>query len=94
MPGPQHAWSKWWGDVHGAGMKQRGIVQYALAPNQAKVAPKMIRTYVFNFYRRVSAEAIYFVIPFAIAYGTYTWGNARYAHINSKAGHLEAGEHH
>ncbi|KAF9269237.1 hypothetical protein L218DRAFT_891382 [Marasmius fiardii PR-910] len=92
MPPPKRAYLKWWGDNHGAGMKQR-ITLYTMSPFQSKAAPNMIRNYVFNFYRRVSGEAFYFVVPFAIGYGIYTWGNARYAFINSKAGHIAA-EHH
>ncbi|KAG7094159.1 hypothetical protein E1B28_007770 [Marasmius oreades] len=92
MPPPRHAYLKWWGDTHGAGLKQR-MTEYTLSPLQSKVAPNMIRNYVFNFYRRVSAEAIYILVPFALGYGIYTWGNKRYNYINSKAGHI-AGEHH
>ncbi|KAF5352077.1 hypothetical protein D9758_009449 [Tetrapyrgos nigripes] len=92
MPGPQHAWNRWWGDT--ALQKQRGVVQYTISPYQSKAAPKMIRSYIFNFYRRVSGEAVYFVVPFALGYGVYTWAKNRYEYMNSKAGHLASGEHH
>jgi len=38
----------------------------AISPYQTKAMPNMVRNYVFNFYRRVSAEAIYFLVPFGI----------------------------
>ncbi|KAJ8079616.1 ubiquinol--cytochrome-c reductase subunit 8 [Marasmius tenuissimus] len=86
--------SKWWGDNHGAGVRQRGIIQYSISPFQTKSMPNLVRNYVFNFYRRVSAEAIYFLVPFGIGYGIYTWGKARYEYVNSKAGHVAAAGHH
>ncbi|KAF5386428.1 hypothetical protein D9757_005823 [Collybiopsis confluens] len=90
MPGPQRAWSSWWGSPF---VKQRGITQYTLSPLSAKAGPNWLRNYVFNFYRRVSVEAVYFVVPFALGYSIYTWANHRYAFQNSKAGHI-AGAHH
>ena len=36
----------------------------ALSPFQAKAAPQMLRNYLFNGYRRLSAEALFFMIPF------------------------------
>ncbi|KAF9078575.1 cytochrome b-c1 complex subunit 8 [Rhodocollybia butyracea] len=99
MPGPKRAWSVWWGD-QGA-IRQKGIIQYTLAPQQARAAPRWIRSYIFNFYRRVSGEAIYFTVPFAIGitirllrYGIYTWGKSRYEYQNSKAGHIASGAAH
>jgi ubiquinol-cytochrome c reductase subunit 8 len=63
----------------------------ALAPNQAKAAPQMVQTYVFNFTRRAWAEAVYIVIPFGIGYGIYSWGKSHDEWLNSKAGHLATG---
>jgi UcrQ family len=36
----------------------------ALSPFQSKAAPQMLRNYLFNGYRRLSAEALFFIIPF------------------------------
>lgn len=92
MPGPQHAWSKWWGDNSDISGRQKRVYTYSIAPNQSRAAPNMVRNYLFNFYRRISREAAFFVIPFAVGYGVYTWGNKEYAYVNSKAGHAH-GEH-
>ncbi|KAE9405520.1 hypothetical protein BT96DRAFT_1015505 [Gymnopus androsaceus JB14] len=130
MPGPQRAWSAWWGDQ--AVIRHKGITTYsafsnrilrrfvwltwffnfpfpcsaslaslipfshltALSPMQAKAAPNWVRNYIFNFYRRVSGEAVYFLVPFGIGYGVYTWGKNQYAYQNSKAGHIASGAAH
>ncbi|KAF8912661.1 cytochrome b-c1 complex subunit 8 [Mucidula mucida] len=63
MPGPRRAYNVWWGDKHGL-MKQRGMYQYSLSPFQSKAAPHWARDYLFNGYRRLSKEAVYWVIPF------------------------------
>ncbi|EKM78391.1 QCR8 subunit 8 of ubiquinol cytochrome-c reductase complex [Agaricus bisporus var. burnettii JB137-S8] len=84
MPGPR---IHWWGDKHGA-LKQKGITQYAISPWQTKAAPHMFRNYLFNGYRRISSELIFWVLPFGIGYGIYTWGKSRYDWQNTKAGHL------
>ncbi|KAJ3869533.1 cytochrome b-c1 complex subunit 8 [Lentinula novae-zelandiae] len=91
MPGPKRAWSSWWGAPI---IKQKGIVEYTLSPYQTKAAPHWVRNYVFNFYRRVSAEAVYFVIPFGLGYGIYAWAKRHDAHQNSKAGHIASGAAH
>ncbi|KAJ3937192.1 MAG: cytochrome b-c1 complex subunit 8 [Lentinula lateritia] len=94
MPGPKRAWSSWWGAPI---IKQKGIVEYTLSPYQTKAAPHWVRNYVFNFYRRVSAEAVYFVIPFVrqtLGYGIYAWAKRHDAYQNSKAGHIASGAAH
>ncbi|ESK84201.1 ubiquinol-cytochrome c reductase complex ubiquinone-binding protein qp-c [Moniliophthora roreri MCA 2997] len=85
--------SQWWGDNSAPGAKQKRVYSYTISPVQAKAAPNMIRSYLFNFYRRISGEAVFFVLPFAFGYGVYTWGNKEYAYVNSKAAHAH-GEHH
>ncbi|KAF9022347.1 hypothetical protein BDZ89DRAFT_1163294 [Hymenopellis radicata] len=89
MPGPRRAYNVWWGDKHGL-VKQRGMYQYTLSPFQSKAAPHWARDYLFNGYRRLSKEAIYWVIPFSFGYGVYTWANNYTEYIESKAGHLAA----
>ncbi|KAI4527045.1 cytochrome b-c1 complex subunit 8 [Schizophyllum commune] len=90
MPGPL-AYSPWWGTPI---KKQKGIGAYTISPYQSKAAPNMIRTYIFNAYRRLSGEAFFFVIPFAIGYGTYAWAKKYDAWQNSKAGHIALGGSH
>jgi hypothetical protein len=38
----------------------------AISPWQTKAAPHWIRNYLFNGYRRISGEFLFFGIPFAI----------------------------
>ncbi|PFH53419.1 hypothetical protein AMATHDRAFT_171189 [Amanita thiersii Skay4041] len=91
MPGPK-VYNLWWGDQ--TGIRQKGITQYTLSPFQAKAAPKMIRNYLFNGYRRLAGEAIFWIIPFGIGYGVYTWARNYEEWAKSKAGHLALEGHH
>ncbi|TEB32658.1 hypothetical protein FA13DRAFT_219209 [Coprinellus micaceus] len=86
MPGPK-VYSLWWGD-------RTGIQQKALSPYQAKVAPKFLSNYIFNGFRRLSGELLFFGIPFAVGYATYSWAKSYDHWVNSKEGHLASGEHH
>ncbi|KJA23809.1 hypothetical protein HYPSUDRAFT_104568, partial [Hypholoma sublateritium FD-334 SS-4] len=88
MPGPK-VYNLWWGDKSGG--TQRGIVQYTISPYQTKAAPHWLRNYIFNGYRRLSGEVLFFGIPIAIGYGVYTWAKGFDEYQNSKAGHLAAG---
>lgn len=38
----------------------------AVSPFQAKAAPHWLRSYIFNGYRRLSGEALFFLVPFGI----------------------------
>ncbi|KAF8722158.1 hypothetical protein AX14_010008 [Amanita brunnescens Koide BX004] len=82
----------WWGDP--AVMKQKHVKQYTLSPFQTRAMPNLIRSYLFNGYRRLSAEAFYFVVPFGLGYAIYAWGNNYDAWSKSKAGHLALEGHH
>ncbi|TFY81100.1 hypothetical protein EWM64_g2916 [Hericium alpestre] len=87
-----HLQSLWWGDK--SGINQRGIVQYTLSPFRQRPVHHMVRHWMFNGYRRLSKQVPYWIVPFAIGYGTYTWANNQYAWQMSKAGHLASGGHH
>ncbi|KAF9444199.1 hypothetical protein P691DRAFT_678055 [Macrolepiota fuliginosa MF-IS2] len=89
MPGRKHTYNLWWGDK--SGVRQKGLVQYTISPWQTKAAPQMFRTYLFNGYRRLSGELIFWVIPFGIGYGIYSWAKSFDHYQNSKAGHLASG---
>ncbi|KAG6827012.1 hypothetical protein H0H92_013578 [Tricholoma furcatifolium] len=93
MPGPK-VYNLWWGDS--TGMRQKGVVTYTISPFQAKAAPNMIRNYLFNGYRRLGGELLFWLIPFGTGYGIYTWAKSYDHYQNSKAGHIAAGhaEHH
>ncbi|KAF8960887.1 cytochrome b-c1 complex subunit 8 [Flammula alnicola] len=93
MPGREFDLNLWWGDK--GGIRQRGIVQYTISPWQTKSAPHWLKSYLFNGYRRISGEVLFFGIPVAIGYGVYTWAKGFDEFQNSKAGHIAAGgEHH
>ncbi|KAI0357814.1 hypothetical protein OH77DRAFT_1435553 [Trametes cingulata] len=85
MPGPK-VYNLWWGDK--GVQKQKGIVTYTLSPFRQRAAHNLIRNYIFHGYRRLSSQAIYWVIPFAIGYGTYSWAKRYDAWQNSKAAHI------
>jgi ubiquinol-cytochrome c reductase subunit 8 len=38
----------------------------ALSPYQTKAAPHWLRSYIFNGYRRISGEILFFGIPFVV----------------------------
>ncbi|KAG2347089.1 hypothetical protein BDR05DRAFT_987715 [Suillus weaverae] len=84
--------SPWWGDT--SMHKQRGVVVYTVSPFRQRGSKAMIRGWLFNGYRRLAAQVPYWIVPFAIGYGTYTWAKRRDAWQNSKAGHIALGGHH
>ncbi|CAD6567990.1 MAG: ubiquinol--cytochrome-c reductase subunit 8 [Tremellales sp. Tagirdzhanova-0007] len=93
MPEPKH-YIGWWGDM--GGPKQKGIVQYSLSPYQQRAMKGVFSGYLFNGFSRLAGQMPYWIVPFAIAYGTYTWGSNKYAYYNSKEGHhamAQAGSH-
>ncbi|KXN82373.1 Cytochrome b-c1 complex subunit 8 [Leucoagaricus sp. SymC.cos] len=89
-----HAFAQnlWWGDNRN--IRQKGITQYTISPWQTKSAPQMFRSYLFNGYRRLSGEFIFWAIPFGIAYGIYSWAKSYDKWQNSKEGHIASGTHH
>ncbi|KAI0058364.1 hypothetical protein BV25DRAFT_1830200 [Artomyces pyxidatus] len=91
MPGPK-VYNLWWGDKHGA-QKQRGVITYTVSPFRQNPVDHMFRSYLFNGYRRLSAQVPYFIVPVVIGYSVYSWAKGREEWQNSKAGHL-AGAHH
>ncbi|KAJ3554275.1 hypothetical protein NM688_g3194 [Phlebia brevispora] len=90
MPGPK-VYNLWWGD---RGVSpQKGIAQYSLSPMRQRAAKHMFSGWFFNGYRRLSQQAPYWVVPFAIGYGVYSWAKSFDQWQNSKAGHGHAGGH-
>ncbi|KAF8462473.1 hypothetical protein JB92DRAFT_2838989 [Gautieria morchelliformis] len=90
MPEPKH-YIGWWGDM--GGPKQKGIITYTLSPFRQRAFAGALHGYIFNGYRRIAANVPYFIVPFALGYGVYSWGTSHYQYLNSKAGHLAALEH-
>ncbi|EPQ51858.1 hypothetical protein GLOTRDRAFT_112327 [Gloeophyllum trabeum ATCC 11539] len=89
MPGPK-TYNPWWGDLSGI-QRQKGITQYSLSPFKQRAAKHLIQNYIFNGYRRLAEQVPYWIVPFAIGYGTYTWAKRYDEWLNSKAGHLATG---
>ncbi|KAI0080415.1 hypothetical protein K474DRAFT_1657836 [Panus rudis PR-1116 ss-1] len=85
MPGPK-VYNPWWGS--GEAQKMKGVVQYSLSPTRTRAMHNLIRNYVFNGYRRLSAHVGYWIVPFALGYGTYTWAKSYDTWLNSKAAHV------
>jgi len=85
MPGPK-VYNLWWGDQELP--KQKGLVQYSMSPMRQRAAHHMIRNWIFNGYRRLSGQVGYWIVPFAIGYGTYTWAKRYDTYLNSKAAHI------
>ncbi|KAK1923158.1 cytochrome b-c1 complex subunit 8 [Papiliotrema laurentii] len=84
MPGPK-TYIGWWGDMKGP--TQKGVIQYSLSPYRQRPFAGAIQGYVFNGFSRIMQQAPYWIIPFTLGYGVYTWGKAKYAYYNSKEGH-------
>ncbi|RDX40823.1 hypothetical protein OH76DRAFT_1365611 [Lentinus brumalis] len=85
MPGPK-VYNLWWGD-RGV-QKQKGVVTYGMSPFRQRAAKNLFTSYISNGYRRLSSELVFWVIPFAIGYGTYAWAKRYDAWQNSKAAHV------
>ncbi|PPQ95381.1 hypothetical protein CVT26_008226 [Gymnopilus dilepis] len=91
MPGGK-VYSLWWGDS--GAVKQKGVVTYTISPFQTKAGPHWLKHYIFNGYRRLSGEVLFFGIPMLLGYGVYTWAKRYDEWQNSKAGHLALAAQH
>jgi len=91
MPGPR-VYNLWWGTKDGA-QKQAGVVTYSVSPFRQRALKGVFRGYLFNGYRRLAAQAGYWIVPVVIGYSTYAWAKKHDEWQNSKAGHI-AGAHH
>jgi len=92
MPGPR-VYNLWWGTKEGA-LKQKGVITYSLSPFRQRALKGAFKGYLFNGYRRFASQFVYWIVPVAIGYSTYTWANKYDEWQNSKAGHIAThGEH-
>ncbi|EIM87271.1 uncharacterized protein STEHIDRAFT_130709 [Stereum hirsutum FP-91666 SS1] len=91
MPGPKNPW---WGDKEGGIQKIRGVTTYTVSPFRQRAASHMFSGYLFNGYRRLSKQFIFWSIPVAVGYSTYAWAKKTDAWMSSKEGHLALAEHH
>jgi ubiquinol-cytochrome c reductase subunit 8 len=51
-----------------------GSASAALSPFQAKTMPNYVKKWLFNGYRRLSGEAVYFLIPFGLGECFFEFG--------------------
>ncbi|KAK9459885.1 cytochrome b-c1 complex subunit 8 [Lipomyces oligophaga] len=87
MTGEHHGYMGWWGDM--GGPKQRGIVTYSISSYAQKPFAGVLHAAVFNSFRRVSSQVIFFIVPIGIYGYILQTAKARNAHLYSKAGHAE-----
>lgn len=90
MPGPK-VWNQWWGSTQTTRMK--GIVQYSMSPMRQRAMKHVFSNWLFNGYRRLSGQVGYWIVPFAIGYGTYAWAKKYDTYLNSKAAHVQGHAH-
>ncbi|KDQ50207.1 hypothetical protein JAAARDRAFT_186443 [Jaapia argillacea MUCL 33604] len=88
MPGPVKAYNKWWGDKSQGVQLMKGVTQYSWSPFNQRAAKGALQGYLFNGFRRLSGEVGYWIVPFALGYGIYTWAKRTSEFMDSKAGHL------
>ncbi|KAF8842842.1 hypothetical protein BDN67DRAFT_965286 [Paxillus ammoniavirescens] len=60
----------------------------AVSPFRQRGSKNIFQGWMFNGYKRIASQVPYWIVPFAIAYGTYTWAKRYDVWQNSKAGHL------
>ncbi|EMR65721.1 ubiquinol--cytochrome-c reductase subunit 8 [Eutypa lata] len=76
-----------WG--HFGGMKQRGIISYAMSPNRQNPLAGAAHAAVFNSWRRFRNQVLYWAPPMVFFYYTMEWAIERNEYLNSKAGRKE-----
>ncbi|EJD52063.1 hypothetical protein AURDEDRAFT_181618 [Auricularia subglabra TFB-10046 SS5] len=92
MPGAK-SYQGWWGSLGSHGQKH--IAVYSISPYKQRAFAGAMHGYIFNGYRRIMKHLPYWLIPVSIGYAVYSYGDSRYAYLQSKAGHAETegGEH-
>ncbi|BGP10486.1 hypothetical protein NBRC10512_002759 [Rhodotorula toruloides] len=77
----------WWGDM--GGPTQKGISQYVVSPFRQAPMRGAFSHYLHNGVRRLGQQAVYFVVPFAAAYGILQWAIKDNHLRNSKHGQAQ-----
>ncbi|SCV74097.1 BQ2448_6529 [Microbotryum intermedium] len=77
----------WWGDM--GGPKQKGVTQYTVSPMRQASMRGAFSHWAINGYKRVMAQAVYFVLPLGAGYGLLKWAIADNHLRNSKQGHIQ-----
>ncbi|EPS44855.1 hypothetical protein H072_1192 [Dactylellina haptotyla CBS 200.50] len=85
--GGKRAPGSWIGDWGNFGLsRQRGIVQYTLAANRQVPTANLVKSAIFNGFRRFRGQVLYITPPFVGIYLLMEWANKRNEFLNSKAG--------
>lgn len=66
---------------------------YMLSPFEQKPFAGALNNAIFNTSRRVASQIPYVGVAFGLGYLIYSGATKYHAHITSKAGHAEAGDH-
>ncbi|KAF3940472.1 hypothetical protein ABW19_dt0205617 [Dactylella cylindrospora] len=73
--------------------RQRGITEYYLASNRQNPGANIIKSAIFNGWRRFRGQVLYVIPPFIAGYYLLEWADKKNHFYNSKAGqHLLAEE--
>ncbi|KAL2403964.1 hypothetical protein ABEF95_004364 [Exophiala dermatitidis] len=74
----------WWGDF--GSQPQKGIVTYTLSPNRYDPLAGIVKSAVFNTYRRTKHQILYWLPPLVLAYFLMDWAVEQNDYLNSKPG--------
>ncbi|RYP72559.1 hypothetical protein DL770_007939 [Monosporascus sp. CRB-9-2] len=77
--------------VSPGGMKQRGIISYAMSPNRQNPLAGATHAAIFNSWRRFRHQVLYWAPPLVFFYYAMNWATERNEYLNSKAGRKEFG---
>ncbi|KAB5525629.1 cytochrome b-c1 complex subunit 8 [Coniochaeta sp. 2T2.1] len=78
-----------WGNL--GGLPQKGIVSYGVSLNRQNPFAGAAHDAVFNTFRRVSSQILYWAPPMVIGYYAMEWAIERNHYLNSKPGRIEFG---
>ena len=70
--------------IHFTGSQtQKGIASYSLSANRQRPLAGAFHNAIFNTFRRTSAQVLYVLPPFLIAYATMHWAIERFVLLAS-----------
>ncbi|RYO90685.1 hypothetical protein DL766_006174 [Monosporascus sp. MC13-8B] len=67
-----------WGNF--GGMKQRGIITYAMSPNRQNPLAGATHAAIFNSWRRFRFQVLYWAPPLVFFYYAMNWATERYGY--------------
>ncbi|EFX01384.1 ubiquinol-cytochrome c reductase complex subunit [Grosmannia clavigera kw1407] len=78
-----------WGSMGPKIQSQRGIISYGIAPNRQNPFAHAGHDAIFNSWRRVSRQVLYWAPTAVAGYFIMSWAFERNHYLNSKAGRAE-----